>query len=53
MVNANDLVEGPSRINVRVPLQLLRAGVRLASLVRRRRCTRSTRSCTARACPST
>ncbi|GAA1623820.1 SHOCT-like domain-containing protein [Catellatospora bangladeshensis] len=33
VVNANDLVEGPSRINVRVPLQLLRAGVRLASLV--------------------
>lgn len=25
--------DGPSRINIRVPLQLLRAGVRLASLV--------------------
>ncbi|MEU0781521.1 hypothetical protein ABZ341_08040 [Streptomyces sp. NPDC006173] len=25
--------EGPSRVNIRVPLQLLRAGVRLASLV--------------------
>jgi hypothetical protein len=25
--------DGPSRINVRVPLQLLRAGVRLASLI--------------------
>jgi hypothetical protein len=25
--------DGPSRVNVRVPLQLLRAGVRLASLV--------------------
>jgi hypothetical protein len=26
-------VDGPGRVNVRVPLQLLRAGVRLASLV--------------------
>ena len=25
--------EGPSRINIRVPLQLLRAGVRLATLI--------------------
>ncbi|BCJ76854.1 hypothetical protein CS0771_63980 [Catellatospora sp. IY07-71] len=33
VVNATDLVEGPSRINVRVPLQLLRAGVRLTSLI--------------------
>ncbi|TDD98148.1 SHOCT-like domain-containing protein [Actinomadura rubrisoli] len=33
VVNANDGEDGTSRINIRVPLQLLRAGVRLASLV--------------------
>lgn len=35
VVNSEDNGEGggPSRINIRVPLQLLRAGVRLASLV--------------------
>ena len=35
VVNSEDDtgVDGPSRINVRVPLQLLRAGVRLTSLV--------------------
>ncbi|HEY0535464.1 MAG TPA: hypothetical protein VGD29_28095 [Actinoplanes sp.] len=34
LVNAEDPgSEGPTRINVRVPLQLLRAGVRLTSLV--------------------
>jgi hypothetical protein len=32
VVNAEDN-DGPSRVNVRVPLQLLRAGVRLASLI--------------------
>jgi hypothetical protein len=31
-VDAND-TDGPARVNVRVPLQLLRAGVRLASLI--------------------
>lgn len=34
VVNSEDAgSEGPSRINVRVPLQLLRAGVRLTSLI--------------------
>lgn len=32
-VNANDGLDGPTRVNVRVPLQLLRAGVRLAALI--------------------
>ena len=32
VVNAED-PSGPSRVNVRVPLQLLRAGVRLTSLI--------------------
>jgi hypothetical protein len=33
VVDANDDDDGPVRVNVRVPLQLLRAGVRLASLI--------------------
>lgn len=33
MVDANDKHDGPVHINVRVPLMLLRAGVRLASLI--------------------
>ncbi len=33
MVDANDKNDGPVHINVRVPLVLLRAGVRLASLI--------------------
>jgi polyhydroxyalkanoate synthesis regulator phasin len=33
MVDVDDEKEGPTKINVRVPLQLLRAGVRLASLI--------------------
>lgn len=33
MVDTNDDKDGPTKINIRVPLQLLRAGVRLASLV--------------------
>ena len=33
MVEDNSSSDGPSRVNVRVPLQLLRAGVRLASLI--------------------
>ena len=33
MVDANDKNDGPVHINVRVPIMLLRAGVRLASLM--------------------
>ena len=33
MVDVDDERDGPTKINVRVPLQLLRAGVRLASLI--------------------
>ena len=33
MVDANDKHDGPVHINVRVPIVLLRAGVRLASLI--------------------
>ena len=33
MVDANDAHDGPVHINVRVPIMLLRAGVRLASLM--------------------
>jgi|SRR5215216_8165538 len=33
VVNSKDDFDGPSRVNVRVPLQLLRAGVRLTSLI--------------------
>jgi hypothetical protein len=33
IVNAVDDDEGPFKVNVRAPLQLLRAGVRLASLI--------------------
>jgi hypothetical protein len=33
VVHSEEDPNGPSRVNVRVPLQLLRAGVRLASLV--------------------
>src|SRR5262252_8855373 len=33
IVNAVDEDEGPIKVNVRAPLQLLRAGVRLASLI--------------------
>lgn len=33
MVDANDKEDGPVHINVRVPIMLLRAGVRLASLI--------------------
>ncbi len=33
MVDANEKDDRPVKINVRVPLQLLRAGVRLASLI--------------------
>ena len=33
MVDTNETENGPTKINVRVPLMLLRAGVRLASLI--------------------
>src|SRR5262245_27108013 len=33
MVDSNDSGEGPVKINIRVPLMLLRAGVRLASII--------------------
>ena len=33
MVDSNESGEGPVKINIRVPLMLLRAGVRLASIV--------------------
>ena len=33
LVNADGDGDGPSRVNIRVPFQLLRAGVRLTSLV--------------------
>ena len=33
MIDAVDDTEGPIKVNVRVPLQLLRAGVKLASLI--------------------
>ena len=33
IVDANDERDGPTKINIRVPMQLLRAGVRLASLI--------------------
>ena len=33
MVDANEKDEGPVHINVRIPIMLLRAGVRLASLI--------------------
>jgi len=33
LVDAEEQKDGPVRVNVRVPIQLLRAGVRLASLI--------------------
>jgi hypothetical protein len=33
LVSWDDAVDGPGKINIRVPLQLLRAGVRLTSLI--------------------
>jgi hypothetical protein len=33
LVEAEDGAKGPARVNVRVPMQLLRAGVRLVSLI--------------------
>ena len=32
-VDANDGADGPTKVNVRVPMQLLRAGVRLGALI--------------------
>lgn len=33
LVDANDEQEGPTKVNVRVPMQLLRAGVRLTGII--------------------
>lgn len=33
LVDAQDAAEGPTKVNVRVPLQLLRAGVRLTGII--------------------
>ncbi len=33
VVDANEPGEGPTKVNVRVPMQLLRAGVRLSALI--------------------
>jgi hypothetical protein len=33
VVDANEPGEGPTKVNIRVPMQLLRAGVRLSSLI--------------------
>ncbi|HUO88511.1 MAG TPA: hypothetical protein VMU08_05000 [Rhizomicrobium sp.] len=33
VVDAHDEHEGPTKVNVRVPIQLLRAGVKLASII--------------------
>jgi hypothetical protein len=33
VVDANDEDEGPTKVNVRVPIQLLRAGVKLTSII--------------------
>jgi hypothetical protein len=33
IIDADDADDGPTKINLRIPIQLLRAGVRLASLI--------------------
>jgi len=33
VVDANDQEDGPTKVNVRVPMQLLRAGVKLTSII--------------------
>ena len=33
MVDSNEPDDGPTKVNIRVPMQLLRAGVRLSSLI--------------------
>ena len=33
LVDANDDLDGPTKVNVRVPMQLLRAGVRLTGVI--------------------
>lgn len=33
LVDANDPLDGPTKVNVRVPMQLLRAGVRLTGVI--------------------
>ena len=44
-------MKGPTTVNVRVPMQLLRAGVRLAGLIPHRRTISSTRPSASMACP--
>ena len=36
LVDANDALDGPTKVNVRVPMQLLRAGVRLTGIIPQR-----------------
>ena len=50
LVDMVDPQDGPTKVNVRVPMQLLRAGVRLFPLAR---VTRSTTRCARKASPST
>jgi len=33
LVDANDPIDGPTKVNVRVPMQLLRAGVKLTGVI--------------------
>jgi hypothetical protein len=33
LVDTNDALDGPTKVNVRVPMQLLRAGVKLAGVI--------------------
>ena len=33
LVDANDPLDGPTKVNVRVPMQLLRAGVKLTGVI--------------------
>jgi len=33
LVDANDALDGPTKVNVRVPMQLLRAGVKLTGVI--------------------
>ena len=53
LVDAEDPAQGPVKVNVRVPMQLLRAGVRLTALIPRSPATRSTPPCGRTACRST
>ena len=39
VVDAHDDQDGPTKVNIRVPMQLLRAGVKLTSIIPPRACT--------------